>query len=102
MKKKERKIEHRVYKYAIPLEKLLDDVVTLEIPICAEFLSVVNQNENLTFYFMVDPNDASVEKSFRVAGTGHPLHPSIQKDHYLGTVLFVKGSLVFHIFEWWE
>jgi hypothetical protein len=35
MKKKERKIEHRVYKYAIPLEKLLDDVVTLEIPICA-------------------------------------------------------------------
>jgi hypothetical protein len=82
-----------IYKYDIPLT----DHISLPLPLGSEILSVGNQRERLCIWALID-TDVRTEKvhKLRVAGTGHPLNEDVQ---FLGTVQFMSGDLIFHVFE---
>jgi hypothetical protein len=83
-----------IYKYSY-------DVVMDEIPIAvpegAELLDVQNQDERLTFWFMVDTTAPLTSHTYLVYGTGHPV--GIWTGKHVGTVQQHNGALVWHIFE---
>lgn len=86
-----------IYKYPKPLPEL-NDVIELSIEEGAKVLSVINQNECLCIYALVDPNTSKVRRYFRIAGTGHPL--TLPKwAAFVGTVAFQQGRLVFHVYD---
>lgn len=95
-----------IHKFAVPLDKL-EDVTELDMPRGADVLSVDNQNDTLCFWAVVDTNERFMQnRRFRVAGTGHPLGGAdgaktgtYQRGRFLGTVQFLNGRLVFHIFD---
>lgn len=95
-----------IHKFSIPLDKLTD-VVELDMPRGAHVLSAGNQNDALCFWAVVDTQQQFMEnRRFRVAGTGHPLGGAdgarigtFQRGRFLGTVQFLNGRLVFHIFD---
>jgi len=69
-----------------------------------EFLSVINQNDEIKAYFI---NDDSMERpnrfSIKMVGTGHLLDYNISDYTFLGTVQIRQGhshlhELVFHVF----
>lgn len=84
-----------VWKYGIPLK----DVCTIRVAKGAKCLSVGCQGEDLYGWFLVDSNEtATVERTFRVAGTGHLLN--LQRyDGFVGTALMHNALLVWHVFE---
>jgi hypothetical protein len=83
-----------VYKYVLPI----DDEVRIEMPAFAEVLSVGVQGENVCVWALVDPTIPKLHKTFRIAGTGHPITES-EKWKFIGTVFLYGGGLVFHAFE---
>lgn len=88
-----------VYKYGNWRASQLDDVVDVVMPAGAEILSVVNQKETLVVYARVDPDKpADTVRRFRCAGTGHPLSQRHELT-FLGTVMFMGGDFVLHVFE---
>ena len=83
-----------VYKYAIPFT----DEFKLRLPAGAQPLSAGEQHGEIQMWALVDPAAPSMERMFRLAGTGHPI------DHAPGALLFVgtvqlRNGLVFHLFE---
>ena len=89
-----------IYKFAIKLQDIID-VVEIAMPRNAVVLSVGNQNENLCVWAETNTNDQKIGhiRHFRVAGTGHPLDVGIPLGRFLGSVQFLDGELVFHIYE---
>jgi len=88
-----------IHKQIVDLPSL-KDVVSLEMPMGAEILSVDNQHEMLAFWYMFDESEDRKEMNhFRIAGTGHKITdtPGFIFTH-LGTVKFQDGYLVFHVF----
>jgi hypothetical protein len=87
----------KVFKYAIAVEDIQSDLISLPMPTAAEVLSVQNQNERLTFWALVDPDWPTSALRFRVVGTGHvvPVNPGV----WLGTAQFFGGDLVLHVFQ---
>lgn len=87
----------KVFKYAIAIEDIQSELISLPMPGAAEVLNVQNQNERLTFWALVDPGWRPSARLFRVIGTGHvaPEDPGV----YLGTVQFFGGDLVLHVFQ---
>jgi hypothetical protein len=83
-----------VYKYALPIE----DEVRIPLPAFAEVLSVGVQGENLFVWALVDPSIPNLHKTFRIAGTGHPIEEP-EKWKFIGTVFLYEGSFVAHVFE---
>lgn len=82
-----------IWKIPIPIE----DVFTLDMPVGAEILSAQTQDNSIQLWAMVDPAASGEPRTFRLAGTGHPLG-----DHHLefiGTVQLHGGRIVFHLFE---
>ena len=78
---------------------VINDLTSIEMPAGSRVLTVVNQNENVCLYALVDPEATNVRKVFRVAGTDHPIEAFVSYKNYVGTVLLKSGSLVFHVFE---
>lgn len=83
-----------VYKYILEP----DDEVRISMPAFAEVLTVGAQGENICVWALVDPKIPSLKKTFRIAGTGHPITDD-EKWRFLGTVFLYSETLVFHIFE---
>lgn len=83
-----------VYKYILPVA----DEARVSMPAFAEVLTVGVQGENICVWALVDPKIPSLKKTFRIAGTGHPITDD-GKWKFLGTVFLYEGTLVFHIFE---
>lgn len=83
-----------VYKYALPL----DDLVTVELPGGAKILCVQAQRDVPTIWALVDTFNSPEPRTFRIAGTGHPIE-DMHTDNYIGTFQMRGGSLVFHLFE---
>lgn len=84
-----------VWKYAIPI----DDRFTLDMPIGALILTVQAQQDKPQLWALVDP-DAEIEsRTFRLAGTGHPIKEESLRLLYLGTFQAHDGALVLHLFE---
>ncbi len=86
-----------VWKYATPLDKL-GDIVEFVMPMGARVLSVGAQNDSLCLWALVDEHAPPRSRTFRVAGTGHPLDQS-SANRFVGTVQFTGGSFVVHVFE---
>lgn len=83
-----------VWKYAVdPL-----DQTVIDMPRGAEVLKAGLQNGALTLWAMVDPDARLVPHKFAIAGTGHPREDLDDAD-YVGTVLLLQDTLVFHIFD---
>lgn len=86
----------KVWKYPVTT----DDKFTLYLPENAEPLTVQPQNGELCMWVLVDPDAPTNARTFRLAGTGHPIYiEEGQRLDFVGTVQGYGGALVFHIFE---
>lgn len=84
----------KVFKYAVPMI----DEFTIGMPEGAQLLSFQEQHGDGQLWALVDPNAPTVERHFRLAGTGHPIVDP-RALHFVGTAQFHGGALVFHLFE---
>lgn len=85
-------IDSAIWKYRLPLH----EETTIGMPSGSEFLSVAEQDGEITMWFMVPVEGlGNDERKFVVVGTGHPF--SMQGLKFLGTVIL--GSYVWHVFE---
>ena len=82
----------RVFKY--PFSPT--DVFTIEMPQGAEVLHVDMQNQTPCIWAKVDPDAPTVNRRFRMAGTGYDLGDVAA---HVGTIFMADGNLVFHLFE---
>lgn len=83
-----------VWKFSVPE----NDIFTRWMPRGAIILSIAEQHGDACMWAEVDPKAPEETRSFRLAGTGHPM-PSNEKRRFIGTVPLHGGSLVFHLFE---
>jgi len=83
-----------IYKYEVPIE----DEFSLNLPKGSTFLSLINQRGKPVLYFLVDPEEKTIEKiDFYLAGTGNPILENIDSYEFLGT--FEVHPFVFHLFS---
>jgi hypothetical protein len=62
-------------------------------------MSVVNQNENLVVYALVNPKELQIDQRLlRVAVTGSD-PGRVGAGKFLGTVLFDNGQFVLHVWD---
>jgi len=83
-------IMHQVWKFEIPT-----DESPLEMPYCAQVLSVAFQSGKLMMWALVDIERNLIKRKFIVRGTGHNVR--IDPLYFVGTAF--TGELVFHVFE---
>ena len=62
----------------------------------AKILHADNQNGMLCIWVMLDTNAPTVQKRFRIYGTGHSIPTDLNLTH-IGSVLM--GAFVWHVFE---
>jgi len=77
------------------LEISAESVVSM--PNAAQVLCVKMQNGEPFVWALVDPAHPIMKRVFNIYGTGHQ-HETISGD-YLGSVLMLNESLVFHVFD---
>ncbi len=84
-----------VWKY--PLE-ILDEQAIL-VPAGTKFLSLLEQNNIPTLYFLVNDGEEDMEIiSVSIRGTGHPVEREMSKvSQYIGSVSTCGGQLIWHI-----
>lgn len=83
-----------IYKYPVPLT----DDFTLDLPKGAKVLTVQMQHGEPQLWVLVDPENYTVKRSFRLVGTGHSV-PTVGI-WYINTFQLDNGSVVFHLFEY--
>lgn len=83
----------KVFKY--PVE--IDGKFSLLLPMEAKILAVQIQHDKPCLWALVDPNAPVETRSFRLAGTGHPIDE--ESLEYIGTFQMASGSLIWHLFE---
>lgn len=83
----------QVFKYTLNMT----DITHVAMPQGGQVLSAQVQHGNVQVWALVDPSKPEEARTFRIAGTGHPIeHANIR---FIGTVQMQGGSLVFHVFE---
>ena len=89
-------MEKIIWKY----DCAVNDVVTIEMPVGAEILTVQSQHGNPRIWALVDPNNSTEKRYFEMFGTGHPINcdGGITKK-YIGSFQLYDGDLIFHLFE---
>lgn len=85
----------KVFKYPIKP----DDYFEVSLPQGSQILTVDNQFENPNIWALVDPEKPMVTRTFRLAGTGHPIDHTQGDLFYHGTIQLMGGALIFHLFE---
>lgn len=73
------------------------DEQTIDIPSGARLIAAREQGDDVCVWAEVDPGAPTDPRTFRVAGTGHPL-PDRPMTH-VGTAMPHGGDLVFHVYE---
>lgn len=88
----------KVWKYPVPLT----DRFSVDLPMDAEVLavqeSVLPQSDiwdSLVMWALLNPDAPKERRTFRLAGTGHPI---VDDGDYIGTTQ-LRNGLVFHLFE---
>lgn len=84
-----------IWKYPV----VIDDIIELEIPRGAKFLTIQTQHGNPCIWCIVDPLAPKDKKKFRIYGTGHKIMDETNEYGYLGTFQISNGDSVFHLFE---
>jgi hypothetical protein len=88
----------QVWKYELSIHKLQpNDLITIQLPVGADILTVHEQHGSICLWALVNTNATKIERTFRIAGTGHNLANGNFK--YIGTAFLEDGALVFHVFE---
>ena len=84
----------KVYKYT--LKKTTEQDVIM--PAGAVILSAAEQWGGAVLYALVDPDEQRLKpRRIFIHGTGHEVHA--ENLRFIGTVKFLSGSLMFHVFE---
>ena len=89
----ERRDEVTIWKYQL---KMVDDQ-KIEMPLGSQILSVQVQHGEPCMWVAVRPDQPTVSRSIRIAGTGHHL-PGWSANNFVGTFQLAGGQLVFHVF----
>ena len=84
-----------VFKYTIPVE----DYFSLDLPEGAKILTVQEQNGGAQVWALVNSDNPTETRNFRLAGTGHPIKESPDVLDYIGTFQLAGGSFIGHVFE---
>lgn len=84
-----------IYKYTLKPTEMQD----IELPIDAEILTVQAQKDEVCIWVKLDPDKPKVYRTFAVFGTGWNIVSNANLK-YIGTVQFLNGDLVYHVFEW--
>lgn len=85
-----------IYKYQIQLE----DYFELKLPKNARILHFGLQDEKTFIWVLIDTKENRYDtRAFRLAGTGHPIQDNINDLLFIGTIIYDKKKLVFHLFE---
>lgn len=86
-----------IWKYDLNAFSIPDGSFILEMPEDAEILCVGNQNGHCRLWAKVDPNRGKVARKFFAVSTGNAFPEGA--DEYIGSVLVVNDSLVWHFYE---
>ena len=84
-----------VYKFQIYLQ----DAFVLNLPKGAKILKVALQRDIACLWALVDPLAPLEPRTFRMAGTGHPITEAVESLNYIDSFMMQNGALVFHVFE---
>ena len=84
-----------IYKYSV----IPTDYFRLQLPVDAQILTVQMQGNEAFVWTLLNPDEPVVERTFRLAGTGHPIVESPNALSYVGTFQMGGGRLVWHLFE---
>ena len=84
-----------VFKYTIPVE----DYFSLNLPEGAKILTVQEQHGDAHIWALVNPDNPTETRNFRLAGTGHPIKESPDTLDYIGTFQLAGDSFIGHVFE---
>ena len=85
----------RVFKYTVPVE----DYFSLEMPGGAKVLTVQNQHGEPQLWALVNPDNPTETRNFRLVGTGHPISENPDMLDYIGTFQLADGAFIGHVFE---
>lgn len=84
----------RIFKYNLSI----CDKQFVEMPKCAQILSVAIQGNSVKMWALVDPDAEKEERLIICHGTGHDAS-DVTADMFIGTILTYCDSLVFHFFD---
>lgn len=84
-----------IWKYELPVNGLNK----LFIPKGFKALSLIEQQNRVVLYCLVDPYEQKVEEFFYVLGTGQDVSDSLLDLDFLGTISTFDGMLVWHVFH---
>ncbi len=82
-----------IWKFHIPDPS--SQIVSIEMPIGAEILTVQMQGDEPCLWAVIDPSHGKETRTFRWAGTGHLLGTV---GSYIGTIQMLGGGLIWHFF----
>lgn len=85
-----------IYKYPIDLGAEL--FLTMEVPDGTVFLYVGEQLGEVCLWALVDTEAPLVRRHLRIVGTGIDAS-DLNEDQYIGSVLVLNGTYVYHIFD---
>lgn len=90
-----------VWKY--PMGNWETGMFSAEMPAGAEVLSLDWQHGELCMWVLVNPQAEKRQRHFIILGTGHEIdtapHRELAQRDYVGTVQYLGGDLIFHVFE---
>ena len=84
-----------IHKYTL----VLDDYITVSMPKDSLVLTVDIQHNRVQLWALVDVESGVRQRTFRLAGTGHPVKEYFDVLNYIGTFQLQQGDLIFHLFE---
>lgn len=87
-----------IYKYPLPTPAMDSNFVIIEMPDGAQPLHVDVQHGQVCIWAVVDPERPMVRRRIRVIGTGLDAS-DVEHIAYIGSVLLLNGTFVFHIFD---
>ena len=74
------------------------DYTLVDMPRGAVLLFAAMQEDRLCLWALVDTDAPTKPRSFRIAGTGHPIRDE-DAPRWVGTVMLHGANLIFHVFE---
>ena len=83
----------KIFKY--PFE--VKNKIIIDMPFNANLLTVQTQSDVPCIWAMVDPENTSEPKKFKVFGTGHQIDEA--NLNYIGTFQLYQGNFIGHLFE---
>lgn len=89
---------NKVFKYPVPVE----DRFSLDLPQGARILTVQEQNSKPQIWAIVNPENPTEIRNFRLAGAGHPIEENEKNLSYIGTFQLYNGNFIGHLFEIFE